>query len=134
VPRSPGRGRDVPPPPPKVAVDRVHTGWEIKAVKGKPPWLPVSTWDDGSSIIVVFRESLQYTVAPATFVLGANGKPAIVETTPWEDGVPGHGAYYVISGLYPVVLLKDDQGNEVRLTRTSFQPPPYREVSRGLAR
>jgi type IV secretion system protein TrbG len=118
------------PPAPRIDITRIHTPYTIEATKGKPPWMPASIYDDGSRMIIVFRESLHYTVAPAVFVLGANGKPAIVETTPWEDGVPGHGAYYVISGLYAVVLLKDGQGNEVTLTRIPLQPPPYREVSR----
>jgi type IV secretion system protein VirB9 len=117
-------------PSPMVAVDRVHTAYRLETVSGVPPWVPLATWDDGSKIIIRFKQSLQYTLAPAVFVLGHDGKPRIVETTPYEDGDPTHGAYYMVSGLYPVLTLRDGQGNEVRITRVTGHATPYRETRR----
>ena len=48
-----------------------------------------------------------------------------------QDGDPTHGAYDVVSGLYPVLTLRDSQGNEVRITRVPGQAP---RIARPAAR
>ena len=123
-----GQAEQTPRPP--VAVDRVHTAYWLETVSGAPPWVPLATWDDGSHMVMHFGQSLQDTVAPAVFVLGHDGTPRMVETTPYEDGGPTHGAYDVLSGLYPVLTLRDGQGNELRITRLTGQATLYRETRR----
>jgi hypothetical protein len=52
----------------------------------------------------------------------------MVETTLYKDGDPTYGAYYVVSGLYPALTLRDGQGNEVRITRVPGHATPSRET------
>ena len=121
-----GREGTAPPPAPRVAVTRIHTAWEIRVEKGAPAWIPLSIWDDGSKVIIGFKSSLGYAMAPGVFGIDKHGRLMQVESTPWEDGDPRHPSYYVISGLYPQLILKDGGGNEVRLTRLDGQTAPYR--------
>jgi type IV secretory pathway VirB9-like protein len=117
-----------------VAVNRVHTAWQIAVRKGAPPWAPLSVWDDGQRIVIRFAQALSYTFAPAVAAQGHNGQSVIIESTPWEDGIPEHGSYYLVSGLYPVLVLNDGQGNEVTLTRLTGQARGYQEVGNGTRR
>jgi type IV secretion system protein VirB9 len=115
------------PSPPAVDVTRLHTAYVVEPVKGKPPWLPLAVYDDGSKTVIRFRESLRYTNAPAVFVRHADGSPGVVEFTPYDvPDAPEKGAYYVVQGLWPQVELRGSEGQVVRITRTTGQAARYR--------
>jgi type IV secretory pathway VirB9-like protein len=118
---------------PKVGVTRIHTGWTIEALKAPPAWMPFTCWDDGSKIVIGFKSSLSFTTAPSVQVIGTNGKPTVVESIPYDNGDPRAPSYYIVSGLYPRVILKDADGATVRLTRRTGQPAPYQETRRDAA-
>jgi type IV secretion system protein VirB9 len=114
---------------PLVDPSRLHTAYTIQAVKGKPAWVPLAVYDDGTKTVIKFRESLKFTQAPGVFASDAEGNPSLVQFTPYE--VPGDadkGAYYIILGLYPQVELKSGPDQIVRIIRQTGQPKPYKEV------
>lgn len=116
---------------PVVDVTRIHTGYQVESVKGKPPWLPELIYDDGRKTLIKFKESLAFTNAPVVFVVHTDGSPGVVDVTPYE--VPEHpekGAFYIIQGLWPRLTLKGTDGMEVVLTRTDNQVKPFLEVPR----
>src|SRR5262245_5838805 len=39
---------------PLVDVSRIHTAYEIKPVKGSPPWVPLTVYDDGTRTFIQF--------------------------------------------------------------------------------
>lgn len=109
-------------------ISRLHTAYTIEAIKGKPPWLPMAIYDDGSRTIIRFREPLNFTQAPAPFATNADGTPSLVQFTPYSvPDDPEKGAYYIINGLYPRIDLKGGDGQIVRITRQTGQPKPYKE-------
>jgi type IV secretion system protein VirB9 len=118
-----------PTPGPTVDPSRLHTAYAIQAVKGKPAWVPLAVYDDGTKTVIKFRESLKFTQAPGVFASDAEGNASLVQFTPYE--VPGEadkGAYYIVLGLYPQLELKGSEGQVVRITRQTGQPKPYKEV------
>jgi type IV secretory pathway VirB9-like protein len=119
---------------PRVGVTRLHMGWQIEARTQRPAWMPLSCYDDGERIVIQFPASLNFTTAPAVSVVGTNGKPQIVQSIPYDNGDPRSPSYYIVSGLYPRVLLKDADGLEVRLTRVTGQASPYQVSQHALRR
>ena len=45
-----------------------------------PPWRPVSVFDDGRRVYIVFPAGIVQGDMPPVFVLGANGEPQIVNS------------------------------------------------------
>jgi len=116
---------------PAVDVSRLHTAYAIDKVSGNPPWVPMAVYDDGSKTVIRFKESLHYTNAPAVMVRHADGRPGVVDFTPYTvPDAPDKGAYYVVQGLWPQLELKGTDGQVVRITRKTGQPAPYQEVHR----
>jgi type IV secretory pathway VirB9-like protein len=114
---------------PLVDPSRLHTAYSIQVVKGKPVWVPLAVYDDGTKTVIKFRESLKFTQAPGVFASDAEGNASLVQFTPYE--VPGEqdkGAYYIVQGLFPQLELKGGTDQIVRITRQTGQPKAYKEV------
>jgi type IV secretion system protein VirB9 len=114
---------------PMVDPSRLHTAYTIQVVKGKPAWVPLAVYDDGTKTVIKFRDSLKFTQAPGVFASDAEGNASLVQFTPYE--VPGEqdkGAYYIVLGLYPQFELKGGPDQIVRITRQTGQPKAYKEV------
>ena len=62
---------------PAVDVSRLHTGSVIETASGKPPWMPLGVYDEGSKTVIRFKEALSYTNAPAVVVRQADGTPGV---------------------------------------------------------
>ena len=94
-----------------VAVDRLNFGYAIEG--DTPPWRPVRAFDDGARVFVEFPPSLGSTEAPPLFVVGASGKPELVNYRK-------RGHHYVVDRLFGAAELRlgGKRQQVVRIIRT----------------
>lgn len=112
--------------PPKLHVDRLFANYSVE-VKGKeaPPWMPSAVLDDGSKTLIKFPEPLTYTAGPVVFGLTQRGGTQLVQSHMFVPPrpQPGAGAWLVVQGLHPALVLKDSAGMAVRLVRGDARVP-----------
>ena len=114
---------------PKVDPARLHTAYTIEVTTGKPPWVPLMVYDDGTKTVIKFRESLSHTQAPAPFALDREGKLNLVQFLPYTvPGEPEKGTYYILTGLWPKLELRGDGGMVVTILRQTGHPAPYQAM------
>jgi len=80
-----------------------------------PPWRPVSVFDDGRRVYVVFPAGIVQGEMPPIFVLGANGEPQIVNSRI-------HQNVLIVDRLFGAAELRLGSGNRqqvVRIVRTN---------------
>ena len=85
-----------------------------------PPWRPVSVFDDGRRVYVVFPPGIAQGEMPPLFVIGADGRGQIVNTRV-------HGNVLIVDRLFGAAELRlgERQQQVVRIVRTdSDQRPP----------
>ena len=80
-----------------VAVDRLNFNYAIEG--DGPPWRPVRAFDDGAQVFIEFSATLDSTEAPPLFVIGASGKPELVNYRK-------RGRYYVVDRLFGAAELR----------------------------
>lgn len=80
-----------------VAVDRLNFNYAIQGAG--PPWRPVRAFDDGAQVFIEFPPGLESTEAPPLFVIGASGKPELVNYRK-------RGRYYVVDRLFGAAELR----------------------------
>lgn len=120
--------------PPVLNYSRLFSSYTVE-VKGPttPPWLPVSVLDDGSKTLIKFAEPLTYTRGPAVFGVTQQGGSTLVQShmyvPPSGSGI--QGAWMVVQGLFPALLLKDSAGLEVRIVRGDVRAPVLTGVRHG---
>lgn len=98
------------PVPGPVAVERLNFSYEIGG--DAPPWRPVRAFDDGAQVFIEFPPALESTEAPPLFVIGASGKPELVNYRK-------RGRYYVVDRLFGAAELRlgGNRQQVVRITR-----------------
>ena len=109
----------------------MHTAYRLEP-QGKvtPPWVPVSTFDDGTRTYIKFQEALTYTRAPGVFGVTPQGTTALVQSHMYVmPGQPERGAWLLVQGLWPALELKDGAGLSMRIIRQAPQPGPSQEVT-----
>ena len=80
-----------------------------------PPWRPVSVFDDGRRVYVVFPTGIVQGEMPPIFVLGSNGEPQIVNSRI-------HQNVLIVDRLFGAAELRLGSGNRqqvVRIVRTN---------------
>ena len=80
-----------------VAVDRLNFNYAIEG--DTPAWRPVRTFDDGTQVFIEFPRGLDSMEAPPLFVIGASGKPELVNYRM-------RGRYYVVDRLFGAAELR----------------------------
>lgn len=80
-----------------VAVERLNFNYAIQG--DGPPWRPVRAFDDGAQVFIEFPPALESTEAPPLFVIGASGKPELVNYRK-------RGRYYVVDRLFGAAELR----------------------------
>jgi P-type conjugative transfer protein TrbG len=80
-----------------VAVERLNFNYAIEG--DAPPWRPVRAFDDGSQVFIEFSAVLDSTDAPPLFVIGASGRPELVNYRK-------RGRYYVVDRLFGAAELR----------------------------
>lgn len=133
-PRQVGQGSLFPkrqaPDVPVVDPSRLHTAYTIEVSKGRPPWVPLAVYDDGTKTVIKFKDNLGFTAAPAPFAMDSEGKIHLVQFTPYSvPGEPDKGTYYSVQGLWPLLELRGDGGMVVTIKRQTGQPKPYAPTS-----
>lgn len=74
----PGRRQTVPAGP--VIPDEAARNYRYGLTGDSPPWRPISIFDDGRRVYVVFPAGIVQGEMPPIFVLGADGEPQIVNS------------------------------------------------------
>ena len=82
-------------------------------IEGEAPWKPVRVFDDGAKVFIQFLSGLKQGEAPSLFVIGADGKPALVNYRV-------KGALYIVDRLFAAAELRLGTAPQqvVRIVRT----------------
>ena len=82
-------------------------------ITGEAPWKPIRAFDDGKKVYLQFPSGLRQGDAPPLFVVGSNGKPALVNYRVRDN-------YYIVDRLFAAAELRlgTDPQQVVRITRT----------------
>jgi type IV secretion system protein VirB9 len=82
-------------------------------IEGDAPWKPQRVFDDGSKVYIQFPSGLKQGEAPPLFVIGADGKPALVNYRV-------KGTTYIVDRLFAAAELRHGTTPQqvVRITRT----------------
>jgi len=93
-----------------VNVDRLHFRYRLE---GDAPWKPCQVFDDGSKVYIQFPSGLAQSEAPPLFVIGPDGKPALVNYRV-------RGTTYIVDRLFAVAELRlgTEPQRIVRIVRT----------------
>jgi len=89
---------------------------------GSPPWRPVSVFDDGRRVYVVFPPGIAQGEMPPLFVLGPDGAPEIVNSRV-------HGNVLIVDRLFGAAELRLGRGPRqevLRILRLAPEAPPAR--------
>ena len=90
-----------------------------------PPWRPISVFDDGRRVYVVFPRGIVQGEMPPIFVLGANGEPQIVNSRVHENVL-------IVDRLFGAAELRLGSANRqqvVRIVRTKPTQAAARSAS-----
>jgi len=93
-----------------VNIDRLHFRYRIE---GYAPWKPRQVFDDGAKVYIQFPSSLAQSEAPPLFVIGPDGKPALVNYRV-------RGTTYIVDRLFAAAELRlgTEPQRIVRIVRT----------------
>jgi type IV secretion system protein VirB9 len=82
-------------------------------IEGDAPWKPVRVFDDGAKVYIQFPSGLAQSEAPPLFVIGSDGKPALVNYRV-------RGTTYIVDRLFAAAELRLGTAPQrvVRIVRT----------------
>ncbi len=82
-------------------------------IEGDAPWRPLSVFDDGTKVYIQFPQGIRESEAPPLFVVGPDGKPALVNYRM-------RGATYIVDRLFAAAELRLGTAPQrlVRIVRT----------------
>ena len=82
-------------------------------IEGDAPWKPQRVFDDGSKVYIQFPSGLKQGEAPPLFVIGGDGKPALVNYRV-------KGTTYIVDRLFAAAELRHGTAPQqvVRIVRT----------------
>jgi type IV secretion system protein VirB9 len=79
-----------------INLDQLHFRYRIE---GDAPWKPHQVFDDGSKVYIQFPSGLSQGEAPPLFLIGPDGKPALVNYRV-------HGTTYIVDRLFAAAELR----------------------------
>lgn len=82
-------------------------------IEGDAPWKPARVFDDGAKVYIQFPSGLAQSEAPPLFVIGPDGKPALVNYRV-------RGTTYIVDRLFAAAELRLGTAPQrvVRIVRT----------------
>lgn len=83
-----------------------------------PPWRPVSVFDDGRRVYIVFPAGIVQGEMPPLFVLGSDGEPEIVNSRIYRN-------ILIVDRIFAAAELRlgsGDRQQTVRIVRTDGRP------------
>ncbi|MCA0256190.1 MAG: P-type conjugative transfer protein TrbG, partial [Proteobacteria bacterium] len=109
-PATPGQRQTVPAAPviPAEAARNYRYGLQVQG--DSPPWRPVSVFDDGRRVYVVFPAGIVQGEMPPIFVLGTDGEPQIVNSRV-------HQNVLIVDRLFGAAELRLGSGNRQQVVR-----------------
>ena len=75
-----------------------------------PPWRPVSVFDDGRRVYIVFPRGIVQGEMPPLFVLGSDGEPEIVNSRIYRN-------ILIVDRLFGAAELRLGRGNAQQVIR-----------------
>jgi len=104
----PGQRRTVPAAP--IIPAEAARNYRYGLTGDSPPWRPVSVFDDGRRVYVVFPAGIVQGEMPPIFVLGADGEPQIVNSRI-------HQNVLIVDRLFGAAELRLGSGNRQQVVR-----------------
>ncbi|WEJ79836.1 P-type conjugative transfer protein TrbG [Paracoccus versutus] len=104
---------------PAAAARNHRYGLQIEGAN--PPWRPVSVFDDGRRVYVVFPRGIVQGEMPPLFVIGPEGKPEIVNSR-------SHGNVLIVDRLFGVAELRLGSGKRQQVVRIHRLQPAKQAV------
>jgi type IV secretion system protein VirB9 len=97
-------------PEPEVNIERLRFRYRIE---GDAPWRPRHVFDDGAKVYIQFPAGVSQSEAPPLFVIGPDGKPALVNYRV-------RGTTYIVDRLFAAAELRlgTEPQRIVRIVRT----------------
>lgn len=77
---------------------------------GNPPWRPISVFDDGRRVYVVFPRGIVQGEMPPLFVIGSGGEPEIVNSRIYQNVL-------IVDRLFGAAELRLGSGNQQQTVR-----------------
>ncbi|MFC3061639.1 P-type conjugative transfer protein TrbG [Paenirhodobacter populi] len=124
-PAQPGSRRQATPAAPVIPAESARNhryGLQIEGAS--PPWRPVSVFDDGRRVYVVFPRGIVQGEMPPIFVLGPDGEPQIVNTRV-------HRNILIVDRLFGAAELRLGSGRRQQVVRILRVEP--KETAAGTA-
>ena len=112
-PATPGQRQTVPAAP--IIPTETARNYRYGLTGDSPPWRPISVFDDGRRVYVVFPAGIVQGEMPPIFVLGSDGEPQIVNSRI-------HQNILIVDRLFGAAELRLGSGNRqqtVRIVRTN---------------
>lgn len=123
-PTPPASQRVTAPPAPVIPVESARN-YRYGFAGDSPPWRPVSAFDDGRRVYVVFPAGIVQGEMPPIFVLGSDGEPEIVNSRI-------HQNVLIVDRLFGAAELRlgsGDRQQTVRIVRIAPTPQAARPSS-----
>ncbi|WOC16167.1 P-type conjugative transfer protein TrbG [Pseudochrobactrum sp. MP213Fo] len=103
-----GQRQTVPAAP--VIPDEAARNYRYALTGDSPPWRPISVFDDGRRVYVVFPRGIVQGEMPPIFVLGSNGEPQIVNSRV-------HQNILIVDRLFGAAVLRLGSGKQQQTVR-----------------
>ena len=104
-------------PPVPVLPEIAQRRYRYSIEGDKPPWRPVNAYDDGRKVYVEFSPGIVQGEMPPLFVVGADGKPELVNSR-------AYGNVLIVDRLFAAAELRlgGESQQIVRIVRTDGKP------------
>ena len=115
-PQPPATQRATPATPSIPAISARHYRYGLQG--DSPPWRPVSVFDDGRRVYIVFPAGIVQGEMPPLFVLGSNGEPEIVNSRIYRN-------ILIVDRIFAAAELRlgsGDRQQTVRIVRIDGRP------------
>ncbi|WP_052096099.1 P-type conjugative transfer protein TrbG [Paracoccus versutus] len=94
----------------------------LQIVGTSPPWRPVSVFDDGRRVYVVFPSGIAQGEMPPLFVIGTDGAPEIVNSRV-------HGNVLIVDRIFAAAELRLGSRKRQQVVRIHRLPPAQQAVA-----
>jgi len=101
-----------------INIEQLHFRYRLE---GDAPWKPTQVFDDGAKVYIRFPSGLAQGEAPPLFVVGSDGKPALVNYRV-------RGTTYIVDRLFAAAELQLGSGTQ-RVVRIVRLDAVYRETA-----
>ena len=120
-PQPPAAQRVTAPAAPVVPAESVRN-YRYGLSGDSPPWRPISVFDDGRRVYVVFPRGIVQGEMPPLFVIGSDGEPEIVNSRIYQNVL-------IVDRLFGAAELRLGSGNRRQTVRIVRMAPAQQAAS-----